>query len=682
MMKYDQLKLIDFSQGIKSSEVMHNDRALQEQIERERLAIAGYGINFGLELSLINEFELEITTGTIVDKDGIEKVIEGKRFNIELPNLIMRKQRLFSSEQGVLVLDDIPYSEDRTEPSQYAKNSAYWGIEAIYEDNPSVELEVASIDGNVLYTNAKDMKRAVIVNYNTAYDRIDTVYINNEYEIKISAGIDSTTASAYIPEDCKYVLGFIKVISNFFDEEIGYPKAKASIIKEFNNRRTVYTDLNNNLYLCGVPFESLLRIYFEEPKEPKEGMLWYDMTTNKLKIWRRTDFFMFTDIVTYTSIDPNNPQKFPTSVGYFKNQLSVYLEQRNLAGEKVWTKLTDDQLEYYTDLEESEKGNKESKEFRIIPKLVSNSNIKYVINRYDDSYYWVPINDTSYVSTFEYKLWSPSEDCSELVEYRPGLNLSEMKVDRPNHDLKHFIFRPEELNLRFTPYKNELSIMVDQIPLHRDQFVELTVNSILDSQELTELVTTHYGYTTDYLQELKESYQDVGLGFKFVNSLDKPAFVEVNVQHRVNDSILKNKFQRSATFSKTQTVIYNSSTGITPYAVKTPDIIINTVIPYKYKEEQLDVYVDGKRIKNELVKEITSGEELMGAFCKSFAINPVAVGLADGSEITYKITTNVYSYDHVESAIREYQQELVNKISDLETMVNTLKRQMDGLLGN
>ena len=72
----------------------------------------------------------------------------------------------------------------------------------------------------------------------------------------------------------------------------------------------------------------------------------------------------------------------------------------------------------------------------------------------------------------------------------------------------------------------------------------------------------------------------------------------------------------------------------------------------------------------------------MGAFCKSFAINPVAVGLADGSEITYKITTNVYSYDHVESAIREYQQELVNKISDLETMVNTLKRQMDGLLGN
>ena len=55
-MDYRQLKIIDFSQGIKSSEVMNNDLSLQEQIERERLAIAGYGINFGLELELIEPF--------------------------------------------------------------------------------------------------------------------------------------------------------------------------------------------------------------------------------------------------------------------------------------------------------------------------------------------------------------------------------------------------------------------------------------------------------------------------------------------------------------------------------------------------------------------------------------------------------------------------------------------------
>ena len=681
-MTYKQLKLIDFSQGIKSSEVMHNDQALQEQIERERLAIAGSGVNFGLELDLIEEFKLRVTSGTIVDKNGVERYIKGNDFNIELPNLIMRKQRLFSKNNGVIELDDVPYSDSRTEPSQFASSSDLWGIDIVYEDSPATLLGVSSIKDKTIYTDAIDSRRAVIVTYNTAYDRIDTVYINDQYELKISAGIDSTTASAYIPEDCRYVLGFVKVVSEFFDENKGHTIAKASIIKEFNNRRTVYTDSNNNLYLCGVPFESLLRIYFEEPKEPKEGMLWYDMDTNKLKIWRRTDFFMFTDIITYTSIDPNNPQKFPTSVGYFKNQLSVYIEQRATAGDKVWTKLTDDQIEYYTDLPDSDKGSKESKEFRIVPRLVSNTRIKYTIDRYDDSYYWVPVNDTSYMSAFEYKIWGPSENGKELLDYKPGLNLGEMAIDRPGHDLQHFIFKADELHLRFTPNKNELNIIIDQIPLHRDQFVELTLESILNNRELTEMAINHYGYTTEYLQELRETYQDVGLGFKFVNGLDHPSFIEVDVQHRVNDSILKNKLQRNAAFSKSQTLVYKSNSGVSPYVVRNDDLIINTVIPYRYNEEQLDVYVDGKKIKGELITEITNGTQLRGAMCKSFSINTKEVGLIDGSEIIYKITTNVYSYDHVESAMAEAQQELQNKVSELESAVSLLRSQMDALLGN
>lgn len=681
-MNYNQLKLIDFSQGIKSSEVMHNDQALQEQIERERLAIAGYGINFGLEINLIDDFKVEIMNGTIVDKEGVEKFIKGKTFDIELPNLIMRKQRAFSKDNGEIILDDIPYSENRTEPSEYAISSAYWGIDAYYEDNPSVEISISSINENVIYTNVKDQKRAVLINYNIAYDRIDTIYINEDYEISISAGIDSTTPSAYIPDDCKYVLGFVKVVSHYYDEEKKHSIAKASIIKEFNNRRTVYTDLNNNLYLCGIPFESLLRIYFEEPKEPKEGMLWYDMTTNKLKIWRRTDFFMFTDIVTYTSIDPNNPQKFNTSVGYIGDQLSVYIETRSQVGEKVWTKLDNSQLELHTDLEESEKKKVESKEFRIIPRIVSGANIRYTINRYDNSYYWVPINDTSHISAFEYKMWAPNENADGLVEYLPGLNISEMPPERDKHDLKHFIFKPNEIHLRFTPYKNELSLMVDQIPLHRDQFVEITVSDILNNPELADIAVNDYGYTMPYLQDLKENYQDIGLGFKFTNSLDRPSFIEVNIQHRVNDSVLKNKLQRNATFSKTQTLVYDPDSGVTPYNIRTPDVTINTLIPYRFGEEQLEVYIDGKRIKKELIKEVTAGEEILGAFCKSFTINPVELDLKKGSEITYKITTNVYSYDHVDSAIKEHQQELINKIADLESIVTTLKKQMDSLLGN
>lgn len=679
-MDYRQLKIIDFSQGIKSSEVMNNDLSLQEQIERERLAIAGYGINFGLELELIEPFKLQIANGTIVDKEGKEQFIQGRTFNIDKPNLILKKQRLFSTDKGVIILDDIPYSENRTEPSEFTESNMAWGIDAYHEDDPSTELFISAIKGNTVYTSSKNDKRAIIVNYNAAYDRIDTVYINTNYQISIKAGIDSTTPSAYIPEDCKYVLGFLKIVSHFYDEEKAHPIAKVSIIKEFNNRRTIYTDLNNNLYLCGIPFESLLRIYFEEPKEPKEGMLWYDMTTNKLKIWRRTDFFMFTDIVTYTSINPADKQIFKTSVGYRGDQLSVYVETRANSGDKVWSKLNEEQLELFVDLEPTEIGKLESKEFRIIPKIVPNTKVKYTINRYDDSYYWVPINDTSYISANEYKMWAPNIIGNNLVEYLPGLNLEEMQEDRPNHDLKNFLFKSSELNLRFTPYKNELSLMIDQIPLHRDQFVEITVEDILNDSNLTDLAINHYGYTTAFLQDLKETYKEIGLGFKLVNSLDKPAFIEVNIQHRVNDSILKNKFQRNATFAKTQTLVYDPDSGLTPLSKTDNSIQVFTLVPYKYGEEQLEVFIDGKRIKNELITEVTSGDPVLGAMCKQFSLKPNEVRLTKGSEITYKITTNVYSYDHVESVIKESQEELNKKIADLEEIIKELKIKIDNII--
>lgn len=680
-MKYEQLKLIDFSQGIRSSEVMHNDIALQEQIERERLAIAGYGINFGLDLSLTDDFKLTVDNGTIVDKEGVEQYIKTKSFTIEKPNLIAKRQRLFATENGIIELEEIPYANSQLMPSEYVMNSDDWGITAYYEDSPSSHVNISSIKDKTLYTDAKNAKRAIIVTYSAAYDRIDTVYINNDYELKISAGIDSTTPSAYITNDCKYVLGFVEVVSHYFDKDTNKTFAKASIIKKFDNRRTVYTDRENNLYLCGIPFESLLKIYFKEPENPKEGMLWYDMTTNKLKIWRRTDHFMFTDVIDYTSIDPNNPRKFNTSVGYYKGQLSVYIENANQAEDgKVWTKLADDQLEYYTDLQESEKGTMESKQFRIIPALVSGTKIKYTINRYDGSYYWVPINDTSYVSTFEYKLWAADKSGKGLVEYLPGLNLDEMKEERPDHDLKHFLFRSDELHLRFTPYKNELSVMIDQIPLHRDQFAEITLDDVLKDKDLMELATTHYGYSTAYLQDLKNTYQNIGLGFKFINKLDHPSFIEVNIQHRVNDSILKNKFQRNASFTKSQTITYNGA-KTSRYRTVQQNIEIDTDIPYKLGEEQLEVFVNGLRVKKELITEITTGEELLGATCRKFSINPAELSLNSGDEITYKITTNVYSYDHVESAIKEFQQELVDKVADLEAMIRKMQKRIDVIQG-
>lgn len=677
-MNYNKIKLIDFSQGIKASEVMYNDNALQAQIERERLSVSGYGVSYGLEITL-NEFELEVTSGTIIDTSGAEISVTGIKTKIEYPNLIPKRQRLNSTNNGEIVLNEVPYALTRTEPSEFTKLKSNIGIEAYYENSQGNLLGISSVSGKMIYTNGNDAKRSIIVNYNVAYDRIDTVYIDKNHQIKLSAGVDSLTPSAYIPEDCKYVLGFIRINSSYYDSVLRHPIAKTILLKEMNNRRNLYTDSENNLFLCGVPFESLLKIYFEEPLNPKEGMLWYDMETNKLKIWRKTDNFIFSDIITYTSSDPLNFQLFRTSVGYLKNQLSVYIESRMTDGTDLWVRYGDSSLEYYTDLKESEKGKIESKQFRIIPKLSAGSKIRYAINKYEESHYWVPINDTSFVPALETTMWAPSEDGEDLVIYMPGLNLDEMELERPNHDLKTFLFKSENINQRFTPYKNELSILIDQIPLYRDQFVEITLEDIIaDPNGLGKLATDYYGYTSEYLEDMRNQFENIGLGFRLTNALDRPGFIEVNITHRVNDSTAKNKLQRSATFAKTETIEYKANGSFPTHENK---VKISTLIPYRYAEHQLEVYCSGRRIDDVDIVEI-SDNNIRGSMCNSFAIDSslITANASGKMMITYKITTNVYAYDHITSIIEEANEKFEKKLTILEEEVEELKRQIQQIL--
>ena len=197
-MDYNSLKIIDFSRGIKSDEVMYNDNSLQNQINRERLAVAGSGINYGLEIKL-NEFKVSISEGTIIDNTGSEEYITAKTFKIEKPKLIIQEEKLYSKNNGVITLSDIPYSNNRMQLSQDC-NIEDRGIEVYYEDNLET-INISSINSNVLYTNAKDSSRAIIVKYNKTYDRLDTIYIDSNNELQICNGITSSTPSTYIPKE-------------------------------------------------------------------------------------------------------------------------------------------------------------------------------------------------------------------------------------------------------------------------------------------------------------------------------------------------------------------------------------------------------------------------------------------------------------------------------------------------
>ena len=77
-----KLKLIDFSQGIKSTEVQHNFEVLQNQLNKERISVAGSGIAYGLNFT-IEDFVLKIEEGCLINKKGEEVYID--ETNITIP---------------------------------------------------------------------------------------------------------------------------------------------------------------------------------------------------------------------------------------------------------------------------------------------------------------------------------------------------------------------------------------------------------------------------------------------------------------------------------------------------------------------------------------------------------------------------------------------------------------------
>ena len=108
-----KLKLIDFSQGIKSTEVQHNFNVLQNQINKERISVAGAGISYGLDFS-INDFMLNIKEGCLINNKGEEVYIDETNIPIQKPILIEKLERgLIANEYNRVYLSEIPYAPNR-----------------------------------------------------------------------------------------------------------------------------------------------------------------------------------------------------------------------------------------------------------------------------------------------------------------------------------------------------------------------------------------------------------------------------------------------------------------------------------------------------------------------------------------------------------------------------------------
>ena len=770
------LNIIDFSNGIRPEEIQENFEYLQAQLSRERLSVGGSGISSGLDVTfnITNDnFDVIVSNGSIIDIEGNEIFVEGNTFEVELPEAEQYEEHCVLDENRTVTLKHIPYATNRRMPSEFLSSyePEFSGIKIRYNNSPNKDdyIRVRDIKKNVV-TVTGALKRDLIVNYYYSGDRIDILYVDANYEVKykkISQGITSTTPSVPIlPKDVKYLIAFIEIVSEYVDEKDPIPHAWMYIKNDLRSIRNLYTDSNGTLYICNIPFDDLQIIHLKEPEDPKENTLWLNLMDNTLYCWRSIDDFSYKNSMTITTDFLENIDyadlTFSTDMSFTigEHELSVYLNREKLS-------LGIDYEEVGVDLPtlagneglENKRGNvfqilqtlKRPDEYEDI--LIAGDVLTYIIRYKDGQYMWVPVNKANYVNAKNTKVFSTyynGIDDKYLVLEKNTNGVFKAYFDSTiandlgkdpvtNYPCKYqyFIFdRIEDMNMHFTPGKNELSIMINQMYLHEDQYKEITVYDLLDKHSgIPESVRTaaavHFGWTQDYLEKNFNSntgniYDNSGIGFMLLDPLDSGAkadtiglsyadkqgsndlFVEAIVERRICATPLNRKMERSATFVLEDTITLDKENHSEILETK---VIQLQDVKYRYDEHQLEVFINGikqiegqdyieefgffKQINNNdgsvsiiEIAPIEEDEEYIdqdyfirkkASVCTKFKFLDHKT-IAEGTTITYRITTNIYSYDHINNIIDEIGDTLTSCKNIVETskkLINDLRSDLD-----
>lgn len=535
-----KLENINFSSGIRAEKIQYNFDALEEQLARERLAIAGHGISTGFEMS-IEGFSIHIESGSLIGNNGKEIFLDAKTIEIERPRLKQEINKSVTVEEGgTITLGEIPYCLHRE--SAVLINSLQSGLTIVNANNINQTIKLRNIRDNILTIDSSYAGSVVKVSYSYTYKRYDTIYIDLNGEIKILEGTSSSSPSTILPEDSMYLIGYVEIDPFSLDEK----NNKVSVLKikkDMRNLRNLFTDNSNRLFICGVPFDNLQIIHMEQPTEPLINQLWYDGAANKLKVWKELD----------------------------------NIEQ------------------------------------------------------------WTNVNDTSTIPVEEVKMWLPEQN----------------PVDG-----KYFIFSQQEIQYHFVPNRNCLDIRIDQGILHKDQFDEVTLAEAKTNKVLRDFLINSHGYTEEFINQINEVYENIGIGFVLGSPLDKGCYVEALVHHRVHENPLSKRFQRTATFVARNYFRIDSNAKL--FEIKEY---------FRFGENQLELFLDGRRL--ELGIDYVEGNDALyrydqyqtliepkqGQALKHFLIKR---DLPQNAILSYQITTNIYSYDHVEQLIENLSQQVLS----------------------
>ena len=693
------LHIIDFSDGIRSEEIQDNFDILDNQIKRTRLSVGGSGIASGLDITPIvteNQFAIKISQASIIDDNGNETFIEEQIVNIERPKLSKQREYLNADINNQVRLKEVPYMLDRTQPAQYGNSlsSLYTGINISYQNSISTDdyIRVKAINGNTLTLTGLTRRQVVVEYYSTA-KRIDTVYLDEHNKISVkTSSITSTTPSAILPEKYNYLIAYILIDDNHMVDSNDTPHADIILKKDLRKTRNIYTDKNGILYLNGVAFNDLHLITTEEPVDPKPNQLW--LKDNTLYVWQSVDNYTYKRNIEITSAyDFTGYHDIQTNIDYCinKEQLKVYINSVQLQ-KTEYDELFGDIPTSIQDIPDNTYSNK----FRIYKDFVVGDIITYTITISESGYRWVPINKESYVRTKEHKVYGVDASWPE-GNYWTSYQASRLGKDKEGYPYKYsyFIFDANtDRNMLFSPANNEVDVMINQMPLHKDQYSEIMLDMLdMLPPEVKRAISDVYGWDDSTIHRMNELYDDVGIGVMLNNPLDSiyneglfnehnqminesELYVEIIVNRACSAVNNKRKLQRVATFIDEDSFVVDNT--------------FNTVVDlkdkyYRYNENQLDIYINGVRLTKEV--DYIEGTDLddnlndeanmlryRGAISKQFKIiRPLNIG----DIVSYKITSNFYSYDHINSLLDkiETDQEACN--AKVETLYNSTMKLHD-----
>lgn len=697
-MNNNELKVINFTTGIRSEDIEHNFEVIDNRINRERRNVGGPGIASGLDVSInsdLENFNIILSEASIITNDGKELFIPETTIEIERPKLIREKEYVNSDYHNQAHLKYIPYANNRKYPAQFLNiyQEKDTGINIKYQDsaNANDNIRISNIMKNVL-SLTRLTRRDLEITYNYTAKRIDTVYIDEDYNIKVLQGTTSTTPSAIMPTKFKYLIALIEV-DPYYSDKSGNTYAKLSIKKDLRQLRNIHTDKDGRLWICGTPFDSLQIIHMTEPVNPTPNTLWYDMSSNMLKIWRSTDEMTYLNNYTITTdfdMYPNTPKDFQTDI-IFKvggTQLSVYHNNNKLTYEKEYLELNE--LGIPVDSADIQKGSY-SNRFRLTIDTKVGDKITYKITSFDSHYMWTPVNTSSFINVKETKMFGPEDSNGDNYFMSAEALALGLDEERYPYKYQYFFFNYEtEKHMMFTPGLKELDININQIPLYSDQFEEITIVDLYGTdlpESVANAARERFGYSYDIINSLNGEYENIGIGFKLVEPLDvgvneevgaaSDIYVEATVTRRVNDAPLKRKLQRSAIFVAEKNIKFeiierpDTETIYTFPLDENGYYTVNIDEMYRYDENQLEVFVNGLRLdKNNIIEGSELSDEPMysipddsssgiiaeadrkkGAKTSQFKIKNM--WLSNGDSITYKITTQFYSYDHINQLIDE-----------------------------